>query len=429
MRLFELLAGSEDAELLELARMVLGPERVTTRASACTDLELELKSLRRIQQQLLDARPPSFAILNYVLDQAGFVAEQQAVRDKSMELTEELGRALSTGEILEREDGLRLYRRVFFEARRNEIHLDDSETSILAVLRQELGISTVEHFLLEHHSDFVQFWGATNSFDREVQYLVQVGVLFLRGNSLLLADEIAPQVRRALGVDMNTDATRRLYNSLPSTTLVAALAQLDLRISGSKSDRVDRLLRNWVQPTSVLRLLTGEELKSRSRSLGLAGSGPKEEVVERIANAYAQGRDIEVILEDETPVKEPRRLTDVQFLSLFASLSLSDLQVILSPYPELNQSGTKDRRAQTLLGSNWSEQTLLGNLSNRSIERLLLDFDLRLGGAKGDRVMRIISHFEELSSGAVSENRDATNASQNHFPDINLPRGSGLEPE
>jgi hypothetical protein len=126
-----------------------------------------------------------------------------------------------------------VYRRALYEARRNDLDLNTSEAAILASLRREMGIAQVEHFLLEHHQDFREFWEKSDAFAHEETALVTAGILFMRDEQVLIPEEVAPAVWQTLGIDMPSDSARRLFGYLSSSELAEALDSVGGRPSGS----------------------------------------------------------------------------------------------------------------------------------------------------------------------------------------------------
>jgi hypothetical protein len=395
--LAELLSTSVPEHLERLSQEHIRPEAPLSRATLCSNLEGTLRSYRLVQEVVLRRQPPAFSILSTLLEAPDHSLAIMSLRDAVTRHVDELCAHVTSGEILGREDQLQLYRRVLYEARRSDLQIDVSESTLLGVLRRELGIAHVEHFLIEYHSDLQEFWHRPDSFNHELHGLVCIGLLFVSETGIVMAADVAPLVRQALGLDMSPEAARRLYGALPSSEIADALARIDVRTSGSKEERVERLLLNRVQPRSVLRRLPLQALRDLARDAGAVAYGNKDDLVERIVTQYAAGSD-QALQEVPAapPILEDRTLDEQKFGLLFASLKGAELTQILWALPDLKQSGTKEVRTKTLWQSHRAESTLLGFLRNRDIEDILSRFELRIGGSKPDRIQRLVDYFAGL---------------------------------
>lgn len=140
------------------------------------------------------------------------------------------------------------------EARRNDLQLDGNELAILGVLRRELAIRPVEHFLIEHHDDFQEFWSRDRGFLDETNALRSCGMIFGHDGRIVLPEELAPLVRQALGIEMPSESRCRLLSNLSAADLTEVLAHVGLRTSGTRDEKLDRLLTSYVQPTEVMQM-------------------------------------------------------------------------------------------------------------------------------------------------------------------------------
>src|SRR6266853_3533231 len=393
MRLAPLLADLSDEQVGRLAKEHLKTEEPLSRAAMCYLIEGVLKSFRFVQDFVFTRRPPTFALLTALLDASEYSLPAERLRELAAEETQRLCELVTSGEILGRQDQLRIYRRVLCTARRCDVDIDSSESSLLNVLRAEFGISNVEHFLLEHHQDLQEFWKTDDSLSHELHALEAAGLIFARDGLIFLAEDMAPLVRQTLGVDMPAQNARRLFEMLSNAELYEALQIVDARTSGSKDDRIERLLLHWVQPRLVLSTLPLDSLRRICRETSAAVSGSKDDLIARIIAYLAAGLD-QAPVDDEgsPPVQEERVLDQARFILLFSSLRGHELSRILGAFPALRQSGSKEGRAATLWEAHRSETTLLSALMNREIEDALFRSGLKLGGSKGERIARLIEH-------------------------------------
>jgi ribosomal protein L12E/L44/L45/RPP1/RPP2 len=411
MRLVELLAYLDHDELTKLAKEHIREVDATPDTLIRADLESVLRSFRFIQELVLRRQPPTFSLLSALLVAPGLTLPIDELQSRCTQDADEICRLIDTGEVLARDDGFLLYRRILYEARRGDLDIDASEAALLGVVRRELGISQVEHLLVEYHSDLREFWSGPASFDHELNGLCSAGLLFRREGSVRLAEDVAPMVWQALGVDMPTTRAKGLFSSLAGHQLHDALATIGAKTSGSKEEKVERLLTNRAQPRAVLRELSLESLRQLCRSIEISAAGAKGDLVERIVGRFSDDTTEPEAAEVAEVVNEDRALDERRFARLFESLSGRDLANVLAAFPELRQSGSKSSRVATLWGSGRSEVTLLSVLMNRDLEDALYRLELKTSGSKRERIARLIEHIEISGPGNPLENPGAPEAS------------------
>lgn len=393
MRLGQILAALPDNELDRLAREHVHTQDHLSRPQLCNFLESAIRSYSFVNEFVTNRQPPTFAILTLLLEAPENGLPAIAFQEAVLNETKRIGDLVESGEILARDDGLRLYRRLLYEARRNDLDLNSSEAALLRVVRQETGIAQVEHFLLEHHPDLREFWEKDGAFLHEQNALRSAGLVFALDGNLLIADDVAPAIRQTLGVEMPRQSARRLFEHLAGRELSDALAAAGSRTAGSKEARLDRLLVEWIQPRDVLRTVGLPTLKEICRDSGAAITGNKDDLIERIVTHFAQGKDQEEEPPEPSRPMENRSLGEARFRALFGALTGQELSDILRRFGDLRQSGTKSVKISTLWEAHLAEETLLAELMNRDLEAILIRLGLRLGGSKSDRIGRIIEHF------------------------------------
>lgn len=400
MRLADLLSDTSIEDLERLAHEHARAEEHLSRPFLLQTIEGVLRSHRFLQEYFLNRQPPTFAIVLMLLDSEEYALPVDGFRDAVLAETDRLCQAVEAGDLLERDDQLRVYRRVLYQARSNDLLIDASEASILAVLRQELGIAQVEHFLLEHHPDLREFWRQNEAFARELHALRSAGIVHVRDGKTLLPEDLVQSIRQVLGVDMSRPSARRLYGYLSHQDLHEALAGVRAPTSGSKDEKIERLVARMVQPRVVLRLrsIGLERLREVCKEIGAAVSGSKDEVVDRIVAHVAAGRDI--LKEPEPaqtpPVQETRTLDEERFRFLFGRLRGHELGTILSQF-DLRRWGTKEQQIRTLWEAHRAEESLLNALSSADLEGLLKRLELKTRGSKTERAQRAIAHFATAS--------------------------------
>jgi hypothetical protein len=392
MRLAPLLAALPDDDLGRLATEHVRTDEKLPRPQLCNLLETSIRSFKFVSDFLFNRQPPTFAILSLLLDAPGYELPRVEFQNRAMAETLRIANLIDTGDLLSRDGQLELYRGALYEARRNDLDLNVSEGAILAVLRRKLGVAQVEHFLIEHHSDFREFWDKADCFAHEENALRSAGIAFLSDETILIPEDVAPAVWQTLGIDMPSDSARRLFGYLSNSELADALTVAGSRTSGSKDARLERLLTERVQPHVVLRSVALPTLKEICRATDATVGGNKDELIDRIIDHFAQRKDQQEEVIESAP-EEPRTLDEPRFVTLFNALLHQELTDILRRFPDLRQTGTKEMRIRTLWQAHLSEQTLLGELMNRDLEAILHRLGLRLAGSKGDRIERIIRHF------------------------------------
>jgi hypothetical protein len=392
MRLAALLAELPHDQLERLALEHLGRDEAITPAALCTTLEGVLRSYSFVRRFIANRLPPTFAIFEILLDADGCAHPAATFRESVTERTRQLCDRVAAAALVGRCDGLRTYRRVLMEARRNDLQLDGSEMAILSVLRRELGIRTVEHFLIEHHVDFQEFWSRERGFLDETNALRSCGMIFGHEGNIILPEELVPLVRQALGLEMSTESRTRLFALLSASDLGDALGQLALKSSGNRDEKLARLASSYVQPTEVLRLLSLQILKDMCRSADTPTSGSKDDLVERLCMHFLHSLDIRPTdaLVPDAPSPEPRELDTTQFSALFGSLRGDDLTDILADIDSARVTGAKETKVALLAASPFSEATLLGKLTNKALEETLVRLRLRSAGSKAERVARLV---------------------------------------
>lgn len=399
MRLTDLLADCNTEELERLAHEHARADDQGSRAQLLSTIEGVLRSHRFLQDLLLNLQPPSFAIITLLLDAPAFTLPTTGFREIVLAETNRLCAALDAREILARDEQLRIYRRVLYQARSNDAQIDSSEGAILGVLRQELDISQVEHFLIEHHSDLREFWRQDGAFARELHALRSAGLVYVREGNTLLAEDLAPIIRGVLGIDMSSDAARRLYSHLSSQELYDALCGIQAPTSGNKDERIERLVAHMAQPRTILRSrsVSLEKLREVCKDVGAAVSGTKDELVNRIVMHVAAGRDLSNEPEAPPAIVEERALSQERFTLLFSCLRAYDLTALLEQF-ELRRSGSKDVQVAALWEAQRAETTLLNALTSSDLEVLLKRQELRTNGSKAERIRRLVEHFTRLDS-------------------------------
>jgi hypothetical protein len=194
------------------------------------------------------------------------------------------------------ERAVETYREVLREAL-GDNDISPREFAMLKTLREKLGLSRREHRLLE--AWLGKFPRSNNQlhaysdFTEVVKALQGEGILFYCNRAdeqplLVLPEEIAASVKPALDFDMTAAAQRLLQDQLTHEQLYRALQAQGLPVSGSKSERSERLIQATCKPREVLDAFQNTELAELCRQFeGIKVTGSKEERRDRLIEAFA----------------------------------------------------------------------------------------------------------------------------------------------
>lgn len=407
MRLSELIALLSSERLAELARAAVPGADELNPSEWPRKLELVLVQTGYIEQVVLALRPPVASVLLRLLESDAHVIDREAAAADVAKETELWCRRVTAAELGHRlADRSLLYRKMLEAAWANDLTLDQSELRMLRLLREQLGLFRIEHFLLAYHASIQPYWRSDDEFGRVVQALLQAGVIFEpEEGRLVLPREVIPNVRRVLDVDVPRPAARRLLARLDSGThLKPALDDHDLPTSGSKQDRIDRIIEHFVPMHRVVDTMHIAVARDLVRRLGLPVTGSKEELVNRVVDHFANQRDIEHddSEQQEGEEREPRELDRDAFAALFGGLKGHQLHTLLMGL-ELRTSGSKETRIATLWESPHSEATLLSKLKGPELEDLLARNELFPRGSKAEKIARLIAAFRRAQPGDAAE--------------------------
>lgn len=402
MRLAALISELGDDELERFEAEHVGEGEHVARDVLVSTLETVLRSYSFVKKFVGDRSPPTFSMLEVLLDAEGHAVPIAGFREEVEEKTNRIIDRVRSGDLVARDDSLRVYRRVFFEARRNDHVLDASETAILGVLRQELNIRTVEHFLIEHHDDFKEF---AQTFFHEQMALRSCGVIFPHQGKIVLAEDVAPLVRKVLGIEMPSDNRGRLFEQFTGSDLADVLEGCGLKTSGSRDEKLSRLMLSYVQPSEALRYLTHGRLKDICRDANAAVSGSKDELADRLVHHFLHAFDVAPPPGNDVaaPDPEPRSLEESRFRELLGALRGDDLSDILAGIESSRITGGKETKIDLLIRAPFSETTLLENLTSKALEEVLYRERLRTAGSKRERIQRLIDHFRSQNAMSSTE--------------------------
>jgi SAP domain len=393
MRIAHLLSSLDAKRVGELARAVVPGADDQVSHMWVAALENVLRSTGHVEHLIVAQRPPVLALLITLLETEARAGSRGDLRREALALAERWTRLVTDGEICGGADRCQLYRRLLAAAWGNDLRIDASESHLLGLLRHELGMTKVEHFLISHHREITSVFGhGDDGFDALVDALCAGGVLYEVGDSLQLPDELVANVRRALGVRTSMAAMRRLLQHLGNDELKAALERHHLRLSGAKPERIERLVDALAPIDVTLDVAHVNDLKDLARRFGMTVGGSKDQLIERIVDYFDRDRDLASL--DEAPpeiVAESKALSESAFGRLFDGFTVQQRRELLQE-SDLPFGGAKTKQIETLWASPYSEATLLRRFSAAELEAALEKLGLDRRGNKEERASRLIAH-------------------------------------
>lgn len=393
MRLIELLTQQDEETISRLVEEHLQPGEAETRRDACINLEAVIRSPRHIRSTLYNRRPPCFWIIHAALE-CGLRVPLAGLRQKAAEETQRLAEAVTSGTLVGNMQAADLYRRVLLEAWGSDFELEPSEIALLSVLRRELGLRNVDHFLIEHHAGMRHLWDTDHAFLDVLTGLRSGGLAHVVEGCLVIPIDVVPVLRQVLGIEAGAAPMRRLYEQLSSAVLRTALEVHGLRSSGSKPERVSRLIEAFVQPSTVLDGMSLVDLKQLCGKYALRTSGSKDSLVDRLVSLFASGADLSPAVEEEVlPEPEDRALASEVFVELLSMLRGQDLSDILTSIGSSRVTGAKEHLVNLIVGSPYSEDSLLRKLELKQLEPVLKRLGIRAYGTKSERVDRLVEYY------------------------------------
>ncbi len=177
--------------------------------------------------------------------------------------------------------------------------ISPDEFALLDRLRVKLGMSRLEHRLLEAKlGKYPKEGGALhdlNDYNSALRSLQNRGLLMYckveDGSLVVLPQEFTEPIQAAVCFEMRRQSQELLHDLLTNEQLRMVLKAQGMPLSGSKAERSERLLLAGVKPSEVLSGFSNEELADLCRRLhGVKVSGTKQERQARILDYFASIR-------------------------------------------------------------------------------------------------------------------------------------------
>jgi len=433
MKLADILNSYSDSALDQIASDKID-EAVNLRLPRSViiqEINSALSSLSYISNTLNPTKPPAYSFLNLILSSPDYSIPVEGFQELVLSKTKELSIIALERKELSSKKNYELYQNILKRAWEYEDNIDNSEAVLLNALRIELGIWNREHFLIEHHPDIIHYWDMNSNYIAIRNHFLITGIVLTYQNNYVIADEVAVQIQRALGIEISDSSFTRLLSNLKKEQLQFILENVGFTISGSKEDQISRIIKGFVPPIEVLELFSVEELRDYCRQFGIQVSGVKSSVIDNIINHYNLNLDIQKEDFSETIQLLPsepqeRKLDNEVFSKILLNLSNSQLYDALYS-SHLNTSGTKEEKVMRLVDSPWSEINLLNNLRKNDLSLLCRKIGLNVSGVKNELVDRILDESDyqfrnvniELSQISINQNEKEESSDEIQTPILN----------
>lgn len=370
-----------------------------------------LTSFAYVHSLVVVRHPPSFAIMNILINSPDYATASENFCQRVREETDRMITISIRQPIFPKTKQYGLYMKLLEAAWEMDTDINASEANLLKVLRQELSISIMEHFVMEHHPDLHRFWKSDDDYERERNYLLGAGILFAHNNQYMLAEETVGQIRRAWGFELSSAQYGRFLDMLANDDLKRILDHEGLPVSGTSEEKKRRIYENYVSPRTALTSLNVETLRNAARSFLCHAGGAKDELVDSLIDWLDSDEDIKARMAQEKAtepqpemLKEPRELSREAFLDVLRNLTNDDLYDLICQIPGMMKSGSKDQRINRLVESCFSERSILLKLTNEELYYLSKQLGLNPYGIKDEKISRIIEARRGFGPQSVDRN-------------------------
>ena len=348
--------------------------------------------------------PPSFAILHLLMNAPDYSLPTEYFFHKVREETDRMVALASRRPIFPKPKKYDFYLRMLAAAWEYDSDINPSEANMLRAIREELGISLMEHFVIEHHPDLHRFWNTEAAYETERSHLRNSGIVFAIEEQYVIPEEIVVLIRRAWGYELSDAQYRRLLDVLSNDDLKKILDKEGLNISGAASEKKDRILDNYVLPRAALDAVGIEGLRDAARSLGCRAGGVKEELIDNLIDWLDCDEDLKARAaqaaerqEEIQIAPEKRELSDEALIDLLRRLTNESLYDLLSRLPRQRKSGNKEQRIKLLLASPFSERTMLSKLTNEVLHELCKQIGINPYGIKDEKINRTVEAYKNFA--------------------------------
>lgn len=366
-----------------------------------------LSSQSYISQKILYAKPPTFAILNLLLQSPDFMTEIEGFKDKVFEYVKQLMvKAVQSKNVQTK--NIQLYIKILQRAWENDGIIDKNEAHILELVKQELGIWDKEHFILMHDESVIDLWNIEKEYNTAKNQLLSSGILLTSNNRFVIADEVATQIRKTFGIEIMDDSFKRLLMGMSRENLANILSSYQLNVSGSKESLVERILNSLIPPADILDQLNLEDLKELCRREDIQLSGSKSTVITNIIQHFDQNKDL---ISEQIEVPEPllpiepeiREMDGEIYGRVLGSLTGQQLYDILYQ-GRFMTSGSKEEKVKRIIDSHLSERSVFNHLRKEDLTQLCRKYSIPVSGSKQELVDRILDYIPPVVNVNTSGN-------------------------
>lgn len=397
MKLLEILE-KYDTSLLDQIAADKVDETITLRLPQSVIIQeiiSALSSQSYVSNKILYGKPPTYAILNIVIQSSGTLVDVEGFKEKVIENVNQLKESAKRISNLNGKNDA-LYIKILKRAWENDNLIDKSEAHILELVKQEFGIWDREHYTLMHDESIIGLWDVSQEYYFARNQLLASGILLTYEGKYVVAEEVAVQVRKTFGIEMMDDAFKRMLDHFGKEDLSQILNALHLNVSGAKNLLIDRIVDCLAPPTDILNLIPLDVLREVCRRLNIHSSGAKNLVVSNLIRHFDENRDLvtEAVPEEksELPIEpEVREMNIDSYVKVLMSLTGQQLYDILYQ-ASLMTSGTKDDKVKRILQSPWSERSMFNRLRKEDIALLCRRFSLQVSGSKMELIDRLLDY-------------------------------------
>ncbi|WP_423927074.1 SAP domain-containing protein [Candidatus Palauibacter sp.] len=307
----------------------------------------ELTDPRRIEAVLafdgrLQDQIRQTCVLEALIGSPDCTASELDVVENVTQLQQQVLDAAASPQALRYEDArsVEVLRAVMRVALKDAI-VTNQELELLRVLRESLGLSPLSMRIiqaqLEHFPRKGNLLHTAAECREALLNLQRCGIVFYcnraNGGLYVIPEEVAPSVRRVLGIELSSHAWGKLLSNLTVAQLATILRAEGMPESGKKEARIERVVLTGVKPSTALARLSKEDLYHLCTSVpGLKISGSKPTKITRIVRHFANLviRDVA----EETPPGE-------RYYQYLVELAARDRANLLT-----NRIVTKDREIE-----------------------------------------------------------------------------------
>jgi hypothetical protein len=243
------------------------------------------------------AKTLSFFLLEALLADEDYSLDERTIIDQVINYEKQIIKESKSPEIFKLKDpeAVRTYTTILEVALEDDV-ISDDEKKLLAKLRNHLGLSLRDHYQLQ--ATLKKFPKPNNEIHTEKEIknelieLQKRGVVFYcnqcgDGATYLIPEEITDGVKSVLGIELSDNAYDLLLQKLTTEALRQILDANKLPLSGSKTERVERIIKADVLPSATLNALSNDELYELCKKLpGVNVSGTKPDKIQNIINHF-----------------------------------------------------------------------------------------------------------------------------------------------